>query len=225
VKKSCKWVDGKCIEIDDCSRCGEGSFDVCDKEECYKIGNCYMSGLFTCKSCRELKSCLEIKDEEKCEDLECTKLAGLECEWVNGVCGAKRKEEKVEKKEEEKFEETAAAIEKDIYLYVKAGREFTKARFLSHTDKIKIGEDEDLILYAYAINKSSGRYCDIIKTGTQKGSENEIEFKIEDYKRGIKKLTLLTKKNGKFWIDARLSTNPEKRVVSSWFYLEVEKKQ
>ena len=73
-----------------CNRCGS----FCTPNGCHSINNvCYYTGDtiipddIECSSCYMLKSCDSLsKDRVKCEDLSCTNIVGLSCEWKNNKC-------------------------------------------------------------------------------------------------------------------------------------------
>ena len=87
---------------DDCEKCGDGAFNICDQEECEALGErrgCYYVPRWTCKSCSELWDYVDynaiyhgtdvtIKDVESTyECREANRICkDLDCRWTGGEC-------------------------------------------------------------------------------------------------------------------------------------------
>ncbi len=71
-----------------CSECGNGLFNLCDRTECYSIseGCSFEQGLLgtgACKSCLNVNTCGNYKDQQSCSDNKCGINA---CSFVDGLC-------------------------------------------------------------------------------------------------------------------------------------------
>jgi len=91
-------------KCEDCNRW------ACTFNQCHSIGNCYIKNGFkwnrwkqaSCLSCYSINSCEDLSDDEyKCEDISCTKVAGLICKYnkkdkkCESVTSNEKKEEKL----------------------------------------------------------------------------------------------------------------------------------
>jgi len=67
---------------DNCSECGSGLFNICDKDECHSIlEGCYYEGGFVCLPCSGV-NCSDYNDEADCTTDKC----GKNCGWDGSSC-------------------------------------------------------------------------------------------------------------------------------------------